>query len=109
MAWLADAGVSDARAFVAPVVRLDPAAVVRLDPAALVRLRRAEEGSVALWSRLPWGVLVTRSVPGSPGSPVSDRTVLGADLLKALDVGLPAARDTDWRWSLPSSTGTVVE
>ncbi|GGM60484.1 hypothetical protein ACFFX1_28490 [Dactylosporangium sucinum] len=98
MAWLAGSSRSDARAFLARLVRLDPGA--------LVRLRPAGEGAVTLWSRLPWGVLVSRGVRGSV---VHDRTVLGADLAAALDGPLPTSRDTDWRWSIPSRVGPVVE
>jgi hypothetical protein len=98
MAWLADSSLADARAFVARAVRLDPGA--------LVRLRPAGQGAVVLWSRLPWGVLVSRSVRGAVAG---DRTVLGSDLLTRLDADLPASRDTDWRWSIPSGAGEVVE
>ncbi|GAA0740194.1 hypothetical protein Drose_31290 [Dactylosporangium roseum] len=98
MAWLAGSSLSDARVFVARAVRLDPGA--------LVRLRPAEGGAVALWSRLPWGVLVSRGVRGTLRQ---DRTVLGADLLTRLDGELPASRDTDWRWSIPFGVGEVVE
>ena len=96
------AGVSDAGAFLARLVRLDPAAVVRLRPGP------AGSGLVALWGRLPWGVLVTRAVPGTdPG----DVAVSAADLLAALAAtgDLPARRDPDWRWSLPPDPGVTVE
>lgn len=49
------AGVPDAGAFLARLVRLDPAAPVRL---------KTSGGRVALWARLPWDVLVTREVAG---------------------------------------------
>ncbi|MEV8515957.1 hypothetical protein [Dactylosporangium sp. NPDC051484] len=98
MAWLADSGRSDAVAFVARVVRLDPGAVVRLRPAG--------EGAVTLWSRLPWGVLVCRGIPARIAL---DRTVSARELLESMDGELPAPRDTDWRWSLPRVPGTVVE
>jgi hypothetical protein len=83
--------------------------LTRLDPGAVVRLRDAGGGAVALWGRLPWGVLVTRSVPGSG---VTDTTVGAAALLRALTEGdgdLPPARDRDWRWPLPPGAGTAVE
>ena len=98
MAWLAGSSVADARAFVARAVRLDPGAVVRLRPTG--------EAAVALWSRLPWGVLVSRGVRGTLAL---DTTVSGAELLKSLDGDLPACRDTDWRWSIPSAPGRVIE
>ncbi|MER7280817.1 hypothetical protein ABT369_40925 [Dactylosporangium sp. NPDC000244] len=97
MAWLAESGRSDACAFAARVARLDPAAVVRLRPAG---------ERVALWSRLPWGVLVTRGIAAAVSR---DRTVSARDLLASVDGELPASRDTDWRWSLPPIPGTVVE
>jgi hypothetical protein len=98
MAWLAESGRADAGAFVARVVHLDPGAVVRLRPAG--------PGAVTLWSRLPWGVLVSRGVQGQVAL---DSTVRAAELLTSLDGPLPASRDTDWRWSLPAAPGTVVE
>jgi hypothetical protein len=85
------------------------ARLLRLDPGAVVRLRSAEDGTVALWARLPWGVLASRRVPAE--SPV-DRTVGAAALLSALTEGdrqLPPARDRDWRWALPPGEGTAVE
>ena len=50
------------------------ARLTRLDPDALVRLRPAGPDRVVLWGRVPWGVLVTRTVPGGAvGDVVSDR------------------------------------
>ncbi len=93
-------GIADAGAFLARLVRLDPAAVVRL---------RSADGRTALWGRLPWQVLVTRTVAGDgPG----DVTVAAADLLAAFSCGsgvLPAHRDDQWRWPLPSGSVEVVE
>ncbi|GAA4263399.1 hypothetical protein [Dactylosporangium darangshiense] len=98
MAWLAGSGRSDAVAFLSRVVRLDPGAVARLRPGG--------EGAVTLWSRLPWGVLVSRALPATvPG----DRTFSARDLLASVDGELPASRDTDWHWSLPAGAGEVVE
>jgi hypothetical protein len=85
------------------------ARLVRLDPGAVVRLRPAGEGAVALWARVPWGVLVTRRVPGE--SP-ADVTVGAGALLSAVTAGdpqLPPGRDRDWRWALPPGEGTAVE
>ncbi|WP_091654412.1 hypothetical protein [Micromonospora pallida] len=95
-------GVADAGAFLARLVRFDPATVVRLRPV-------DPAGPTALWARLPWGVLVCRTVAG-PGP--GDATVAAADLLAALagdGTALPARRDAQWRWPLPSGSGRVVE
>jgi hypothetical protein len=93
-------GISDAGAFLARLVRLDPAAPVRL---------RSAPGRTALWAHLPWDVLVTREVAGDgPG----DVTVSAAELLEVLagdGQALPARRDADWRWPLPSAGGVAVE
>jgi len=83
------------------------ARVVRLDPAALVRLRRAGR-SVQLWSWLPLDVLVTRRVAGRLDP--ADQSVAAADLLARLDddpvaVTLPDSRDAQWRGALPASGG----
>lgn len=93
-------GVADAGAFLARLVRLDKAAPVRLRPAG---------SRVAMWARLPWDVLVTREVDGTVAD---DITVSAAELLSRLsrsDDSLPARRDADWRWPLPSAGGSVVE
>jgi hypothetical protein len=94
------AGRADAGAFLARLTRLDPSS--------LVRLRPLDDSRVALWARLPWDVLVTRTVLGSPEA---DVTVLAADLLAALDGDgpLPARRDEQWRWPLPPAKVEVLE
>lgn len=94
-------GVPDAGAFLARLVRLDPTA--------LVRLRSSGTGLVSLWARLPWSVLVTRTVTG-PGP--GDATVAAAELLAELDrkgSRLPVRRDAGWRWPLPSNGGRTIE
>jgi hypothetical protein len=101
VAWIAQSGVPDAGAFLARVVRLDPAAVVRLRPA-------SGGDAVVLWARLPFEVLVSRGVPGA----VPDDLTVRADALLASLTGpgdQPSRRDTDWRWSLPPLPGRVVE
>ena len=98
MAWLNGIGVTDARAFVARVARLDAGAVVRLRPAG--------DDRVTLWSHLPWDVLVSRGVPGHVDG---DHTVLARELLTCLDADLPTLRDSEWRWSIPGGPGVVVE
>lgn len=78
--------------------------LLRLDPATLVRLRPAGPDRVALWAPLPWGVLVTRTVPGSVDR---DRVTSAAALLEGL--AEPPARDADWRGTLPPVASTAVE
>ncbi|MEU1845862.1 hypothetical protein [Micromonospora sediminicola] len=94
--------VADAGAFLARLVRLDPASPVRLRPVPGV-------GRTALWAHLPWGVLVVRSVPGTaPG----DVTVAAGELLAELSAGgdaLPRRRDDAWRWPLPPPASRPVE
>ncbi|GGS04306.1 hypothetical protein GCM10010169_56300 [Micromonospora fulviviridis] len=95
-------GVADAGAFLARLVRLDPAVLVRLRPV-------PGAGRTALWARLPWDVLVVRTVPGTaPG----DATVAAAELLAELSAGgdaLPPRRDAGWRWPLPPVASRAVE
>jgi len=101
---IAEAGRADAGAFVARLLRLDPAAVVRLRPGA--------DGLVELWAMLPFRVLVTRAVVGEPDGGGRDSTVPGGDLLQWLskpDMPFPAPRDQMWRWPLPPSSGVAVE
>jgi hypothetical protein len=93
-------GVADAGAFLARLIRLDPAAPVRL---------RAARGRTALWAHLPWDVLVTREVAGTGPA---DATVAGSELLAVLAGGddqLPVRRDAQWRWPLPPASAETVE
>lgn len=95
-------GVPDAGAFLARLTRLDPAAVVRLRPA-------GPAGRTTLWARLPWAVLVSRTVAGAgPGDVTVSADALLAKLARG-GTGLPARRDADWKWPLPGSTGQLVE
>jgi hypothetical protein len=77
---------------------------VALDPAAVARLRAAGE-RVTAYVRLPFGVLVSRTVAGS--AEPADVTVGVAGLLAMLDgpaegrVRWPARRDVEWRAALP--------
>ncbi|MEH1167452.1 hypothetical protein V6V47_18900 [Micromonospora sp. CPCC 205539] len=98
-------GVADAGAFLARLVRLDPATPVRLRPAGAT-------GRVALWARLPWQVLVARTVAGGPADGAPDVTVSAAELLAELERGgaaLPQRRDAEWRWPLPPARSRPVE
>lgn len=94
-------GAPDAGAFLARLTRLDPGAVVRL---------KSDGERVTLWARLPWAVLVSRTVEGVAPE---DATVSAADLLAELGRGgemLPQRRDQQWRWPLPpSGAPRVVE
>ncbi len=99
--------------------------LVALDPVAVVRLRSAG-ARVTAYARLPFGVLVSRTVGGA-GDP-ADVTIGAGDLLAALGaalpgvtssdvrgertgvgvaVGWPTRRDMDWRAALPPVDGWV--
>jgi hypothetical protein len=81
---------------------------VGLDPAAVVRLRGGGD-RVTAYLRLPFGVLVSRTVAGS--AEPADVTVGAAELLAALDgsgggaVRWPARRDVEFRAALPPAVG----
>jgi len=94
--------VADAGAFLARLLRMDPNALVRLRP-------DQGGGAVALWARLPFGVLVTRRIGADL---TDDATVRAGDLLDALGAAatsLPTRHDAQWRWPLPPEPGEVVE
>jgi hypothetical protein len=84
--------------------------LVALDPAAVVRVRSAA-ARVTAYARLPFGVLVSRTVAGDAAP--SDVTVGAGDLLTALDgagpdmIAWPARREMDWRAALPPVDGWV--
>lgn len=85
------------------------ARLVRLDPAALVRLRPSDPDRLTVWGRVPWQILVCRTVPATS---TVDLTVSAAELLDGMTAGragLPARRDAQWRWPLPGSSGQPVE
>ena len=88
----------DLGAFVARVVRLDPAAAARL---------RAGEGTVTAWASTPFDVLATRTVHGHVDP--SDVTVSANALLTALAVEKAATVDPGvgglWPGDLPPDTG----
>lgn len=87
----------------APVLRR----AVVLDPAGLARLRAAEH-QVAVLVRLPFGVLVSRTLAVQRSGNVLDVTVGASDLLAWLDGETPIAprsRDAEWRASLPPASG----
>jgi hypothetical protein len=78
------------------------ARVVRVDPAALVRLRPHGADAVGLWAWLNVEVLAVRVVAGVGPA---DAVVAASALLERLsaEVELPARRDTEWRGPLPGA------
>jgi hypothetical protein len=98
-AGLAAESVRDAGAFLARLIRLDPAILVRLRPVADEAGDEAGAGGITLWAWLPFDVLAARLVSGRVPA---DLTVRARDLLDALPAGpLPVRRDTEWRGALP--------
>jgi hypothetical protein len=107
---IGEAGRADAGAFLARLVRLDPAALVRLRPTGTGASPEASSGAspgAEMWAMLPFGVLVVRTL----AVPVDgDVTVDASALLDGLGTGgSPRRRDEAWHWPLPSSRGRVVE
>jgi hypothetical protein len=92
---ISTAGWPDAGAYLARLVRLNPAALVRIQPLP------AAGGVARLWGMLPFGVLVERVVAATAGE---DTTVAAAALLATAGdpdpAGLPR-RDAHWVWPLP--------
>jgi hypothetical protein len=86
----------------APVLRR----AVELDPRGLARVRLADQAAAVL-VKLPFGVLVSRTVTAPPRREPVDVTVAAADLLAWLDgaTDVPASRDLEWRTGLPPSAG----
>jgi len=98
---IGEAGRGDAGAFLARLVRLDPAA--------LVRLRYVRSGVAEMWAMLPFGALAVRALATDFES---DITVGAAALLNALadpQAPWPPRRDEAWRWPIPPSHGRAVE
>lgn len=76
--------------------------LVRLDPAAVVRVRTGE-----VWARVPWNVLVTRTVSG-----LSADTTVRASAWLSLGGDDPSSLprlDGEWRTSLPSAAFETIE
>lgn len=94
----------------AAVEELAPALrrALALDPDGLVRLRLLGESATVL-VRLPFGVLVSRTVPTTARADSLDVTARAADVLEWLEGGehgaQPQRRDTEWRSGLPPSAG----
>jgi hypothetical protein len=88
----------------APVLRR----AVDLEPDGLARLRLTAAAATVL-VRLPFGVLVARSVSAAGRPEPLDVTVRARDLLGWLDgdadAEVPAPRDLQWRAGVPPTTG----
>jgi hypothetical protein len=87
----------------APVLRR----AVTLQPLGLARLRLVGRAASVL-VRLPFGVLVARTILAAERAESLDLTVRAADLLSWLDddaAALPASRDSEWRTGLPPRAG----
>jgi hypothetical protein len=81
--------------------------LIRLDPAALVRVRRAGSDRAVVWARVPWDVLVARTV--ELRAPVDDATYRATEWLAGADLATLARRDADWRGGVPAPAGAVLE
>lgn len=86
----------------APVLRR----AISLDPRSLARLRLLGESATVL-VRLPFGVLVSRTVQAPARADPLDLTVRAAAALAWLDADAtpPDARDAEWRTGLPPPAG----
>jgi len=84
--------------------------LVRLDTAALVRIR-STPNHATLWGRVPWDVLVSRTVSASFGP--TDLVVRAADWLVhpagPTDVAALSRVDSAWRVPLPPDERQVIE
>jgi hypothetical protein len=87
----------------APVLRR----AVTLDPAGLARVR-ASAHEISVLVRLPFGVLVARTLAADRGDQPFDATVQASELLGWLDGDdsvTPTRRDVEWRTGLPPVLG----
>lgn len=89
----------------APVLRR----AAGLDPRSLARLRLDGASATAL-VRLPFGVLVSRTVDAPDRDEPLDVTMRAAEVISWLDADpatavVPAARDVEWRAGLPPRSG----
>jgi hypothetical protein len=88
--------------------------LTRLDRQALVRVRSVGSGRIALWGRVPWGVLVTRTAERSAlvdAPETFDITVRGAAWLSSAPSSpfeLPRM-DASWGTPIPASAGKIRE
>lgn len=96
---LPDDGIAE----LAPLVRR----AVDLDPSALVRLR-TDGTRISALARLPFGVLVARTVESAAPRAHLDTVVRGSELLEWLDrpgTAQPGACDAQWRGGSPPTSG----
>lgn len=82
---------------------------IGLDPRSLARLRLAGQTATVL-ARLPFGVLVSRTVHAARRETALDLTARAADLVAWLDAAPgdapePERRDLEWRTGLPPVSG----
>ena len=87
----------------APVMRR----AADLDPSSLARLRLTP-ASGSVFARLPFGVLVSRTVDAAARPEPLDRTVSATqalDWLEGTRPDPPESRDVDWRGGVPPATG----
>jgi hypothetical protein len=78
---------------------------VELDARSVARLR-FDTGSATALVRLPFGVLVSRTVEAGPRPAPLDITARATEFVAWLDAGPePEPRDLDWRSGLPPATG----
>jgi hypothetical protein len=92
-----------ALAELAPVLRR----AIGLDPRGIARIKLTR-GSASVLVRLPFGVLVSRTIETVARDEPLDVAVRSADALAWLDgasTDPPEARDTEWRTSLPPGAG----
>ena len=97
------AAAADELAELAPLLRR----AVDLDPSALARVRLGH-GTAAVLVRLPFRVLVARTIATHRELARADVTVGAGELLAWLDgsrVDPPAPRDADWRGAVPPASG----
>jgi len=97
------AGDRESLTELAPVLRR----AVDLDPRSLARLRLLGESATVL-VRLPFGVLVSRTVQTAPRSASIDVALRAADALSWFDdpdTTEPERRDVEWRTALPPPAG----
>lgn len=94
-------GLRDALAELVPLLRR----AADLDPACLARLRHGD-ATTTLYVRLPFDVLVSRTLRTAPAEAL-DLTVHAAELLRWAEQAStrPAPRDAEWRATLPPRAG----